>query len=107
MQNTSGIRPVEYNVLVKQDDVSAKTKGGLYVPEEVLEREKHAQTRGVIVAVSDLAFDAAIWPEGKDKPKPGQRIAFAKHSGTFVTGVDGAEYRVIKDKDVVAMIEDE
>lgn len=105
MTNTSGITPVEFNVLVKQDAVEEKTKGGLHLPTEIQDREKHGQTRGIIVAVSEMAFNADVWPQDVERPKPGQRIAFAKHSGTFVDGTDGEEYRVIKDKDVVALIE--
>mgnify|MGYP003529486655 FL=1 len=104
MENMSGIRPVEFNVLIKQDDVAEKSKFGLIKPDEVVEREKHSQTRGVIVAVSPLAFNEDVWPQGMDRPGPGQRVAFAKHSGTFITGEDGTEYRVVKDKDVVAVI---
>lgn len=105
--NKSGIKPCEFNVLVRQDNVDPVTKMGLHMPEEHLERLKHGQTRGVIVAVSPLAFNEDVWPEGVEKPKPGQKIAFAKHAGTFVTGNDEEEYRVIKDKDVVALIEDQ
>lgn len=105
MENTSGITPVEFNVLVKQDDVKAQTRGGLHIPEELQDREKHGQTRGVIVAVSEMAFNEDVWPVGVDRPGPGQKIAFAKHAGTFVEGTDGTEYRIIKDKDVVGLIE--
>ena len=104
MENLSGIRPVEFNILIKQDVVADKTKFGLLKPDEIVEREKHGQTRGVIVAVSPLAFNEDIWPIGMNRPSPGQRIAFARHAGTFITGEDGAEYRVVKDKDVVAVI---
>lgn len=104
MENTSGITPVEFNVLVYQDPIEGKTKGGLMKPEELIEREKHAQTRGVIVAVSQLAFNADVWPEGIDKPAPGTKVAFARHAGTFIDGSDGKEYRVVKDKDIVAVL---
>lgn len=103
--NTSGIHPIEFNILVKQDEVAAQTKGGLHIPLEMLDREKHGQTRGVIVAVSPMAFNEDIFPEGLDRPKPGDRVAWARHAGTFVEGMDEQEYRVVKDKDVVALIE--
>ena len=105
MTNKSGIRPVEFNVLVKQDAIETKTKMGLVLPDEVLERQKHAQTRGTIVEISPLAFNEDVWPVGMEKPKAGDRIAFARHAGTFIEGLDGEEYRVIKDMVVVAMIE--
>lgn len=103
--NSSGIRPVEYNVLIKQDEIEEKTAGGLYLSGETQERNKHAQVRGVIVAVSPMAFSFDDWPPGEPKPRPGQSVVFAKHTGTFVDGMDGVEYRVVKDRDVVAVID--
>lgn len=103
--NTSGIKPIEFNVLVKQDAVQEKTEGGLFLAEESKDRERHAETRGVLVAVSPMAFTYDDWPEGEEPPKPGAKVIFARHAGTFVEGVDGEEYRVLKDKDVVGVIE--
>lgn len=102
--NKSGIQPLEYNVLVKQSATDTKTAGGLVLPEEVQERNKHSETQGVIVAVSPMAFSFDEWPAGAPKPKEGDRIVFARHAGTFVEGLDGEEYRVVKDKDVVATV---
>jgi co-chaperonin GroES (HSP10) len=95
---------LEFNVLVKQDEVETKTKGGLMKPDDIVDREKHSQTMGYIVDVSPLAFNEDIFPPGMERPKPGDRIAFARHAGVFITGLDGKEYRVVKDKDVVARI---
>lgn len=105
MTNTSGLRPLEFNLIVKQDEVAENTKGGLVKPVELVEKEKHAQTRGVIVAVAPMAFNDDILPDSETKPKAGDRIAWTRYAGGLVEGTDGEEYRVIKDKDVVAMIE--
>lgn len=104
MKNLSGINPVEFNVLLKQDEVSNK-QGLVYLPDDEVERRKHAQTRGVIVAIAPLAFNEDVWPGGMERPKPGQKVAFARHAGTFIEGCDGEEYRVVKDKDIVAVID--
>lgn len=98
------IQPIEYNVLIRQEKAAEKTAGGLYKPESVAERDKHGETRGEIVSVSPMAFAFDDWPAGADKPKAGDRIVFAKHAGTFVTDDDGAEYRMIKDRDVLAVL---
>ena len=58
-----------------------------------------------IVAVSPMAFAFDDWPQDEPTPKPGDRIVFARHAGTFVTGKDDEQYRVVKDKDVVAVKE--
>lgn len=103
--NPSGISPVEFNVLVKQDATEEKTKGGLILHTDTQERDKHSQIFGTIIALSPMAFNADVWPVEYERPKPGQRVAFAKHSGAFIKGLDGEEYRVVKDKDVVAIID--
>lgn len=104
--NTSGIIPMEFNVLIRPDPVEERTKGGLILSDETKDRQKHAATKGTILALSPLAFDDSVWPADAEKPKPGCRVLIAKHSGTFCEGVDGVEYRLVKDKDIVAQIEE-
>lgn len=92
-------------MLVKQRDVLTETSGGIMLPEELQDRNKHGETEGTIVAVSPMAFAFDDWPADQPKPKVGDYIFFARHAGTFVDGIDGEEYRVVKDKDVVAIKE--
>lgn len=106
MQNQSGIHPVEYNVVIKPDPVEQKTKGGLILSDETLERNKHASTKGTLVALAPLAFDDAIWPSDTQKPQPGARVLISRYAGTFCEGLDGEEYRVVKDKDVMAIMDE-
>lgn len=96
-------RMVEYNVLVDPDPVHEKTKGGLYIADETREKHKHGQMFGTLVALSPMAFAFDDWPDGVEKPKEGDRVMFAKHAGTFAD-LDGHEYRVIKDRDIVAVL---
>lgn len=103
--NTSGINPCEFNVLVLPDPVEQKTKGGLILSDETMDRHKHAGTFGTLVALAPLAFNADIWPENKPRPEPGTRVLVAKHAGTFCVAPDGVEYRVVKDRDIVAVME--
>lgn len=100
----SGITPIEYNVVVRPDVVEAKTKGGLYLSDEVVERDQSGMTRGTLVAVSPMAFTFDDWPDGMAKPEVGQRVAFVRYAGTLVPGADGEDYRVMKDKDVLAVL---
>jgi len=104
--NKSGITPVEFNVLIDQDPVSEMVKGSTVIRKtnDAMERDYHGQTRGTIIALSPLAFNTDIWPGDLPKPMVGQRVVFAKHSGTFCDGADGKEYRIVKDKDIVAVM---
>jgi chaperonin GroES len=106
MTNNSGIMPTEYRVLIKPKSIDEKTKGGIILPDETKERNQFAQMEGELVAVSPLAFTYANEHEwaGASKPKPGDRVLFAKYAGAVVKGNDGADYRLINDKDISAVL---
>lgn len=104
--NTSGILPTEYKVLISPIKVDEKTKGGIILPDEHKDREQFAQMQGVLVAVSPLAFtyaDDSAWGDAA-KPKPGDKVMFAKFAGAAVKGMDGKDYRIINDKDLTAVL---
>jgi chaperonin GroES len=100
MMSDCGLRPVEFNVIVDQDPVEEKTKGGLILIDQ--DKQKHQTTRGTIVAVSPHAFNYAEWVDGP--PKVGDRVVFAQYGGTFIDGADDKKYRCLKDKDILAVL---
>lgn len=97
--NTSGMKPINLNVLIRPDEVEDKTKGGLYIPDDARERDEHAQTRGTLIAMCPDAFGEM----GDNKPVPGQRVIYAKYEGVSYKGDDGLTYRLVKDVDVVGV----
>jgi chaperonin GroES len=103
-KHPSGILPTEFKVLIEPETVEEKTKGGIILPDETKERDQFAQMKGTLVAVSPLAFTYADWASEDDKPKPGDKVLFAKYAGAKVTGMDGREYRLANDKDVAAVL---
>lgn len=105
--NTSGIRPVEYNCLVKPVDVEKTTKAGLILPESAVEKEEFGRMEGTLVAVSPMAFSFAEWPKDRDgeKPQVGQRVTFSRYQATELTGKDGAKYWMMKDKSILGVME--
>lgn len=104
--DTSGIKPQGYNVLVLPREVEAKTKGGLYLPDDTKDREQFAQTEGVLVAVSPMAFAFKDWPEDRagDKPAIGDRVLFSRYLATKVRGADGREYWLMKDESIAGVM---
>jgi len=88
-------------VIILPDEIEQKTKGGLYMPDDVHERDTYAQARGKLVAKSAYAF--AEWKEGA--PEIGDTVVFVKYAGPMTKGLDGKEYRIVNDKDVLAVIE--
>src|SRR3990167_2669864 len=101
----SGIIPTEFKVLLLPDTVEERTAGGIIKPAERVERDQYAAMDGVIIAASPLAFTYENRPQGARKPQVGDRVIFAKYSGAKVTGKDGVDYRLVTDKDVMAVLE--
>ena len=99
--NESGIIPLEYNCVVLPIEVEEKTAGGLYIPQDTQDREQHAEQRGIFVAASPLAFK---FDEEMVAPEVGDTVVFVRYSGVLTEGEDGKKYRVLKDKDVMAVV---
>jgi co-chaperonin GroES (HSP10) len=106
-ENASGIRPVQYCVLVKPDDVEKTTKGGIILPDSKVEKDEFQRMEGVLVAVSPMAFTFKDWPEEAKgmQPQVGDRVIFAKYNATELTGRDGGKYWLMKDEAIVGVME--
>lgn len=103
--NTSGIRPMEYKVLVKPRIVDEKTTGGLYIPETTKERDEYARQEGTLVAMSPLAFSYAEWPNDAEKPKVGDEVFFSRYQATEIKGRDGEKYWLMQDASIAGVFE--
>jgi chaperonin GroES len=101
-----GVRPSEYNVLIAPEVTEEVTKGGIILAPKIKEDNDIATVYGRLVGVSPHAFTyASTWPEDA-MPKVGDAVVFAKYAGNLIKGADGREYRLCKDKDVAAVVED-
>lgn len=102
--NPSGIQPTEFKVLILPTEVSGMI-GNIHIPDEHKAREQFAQQSGTIIALAPLAFTYDEWKGVEDqKPKPGDKVLFAKFAGFEHKGKDGKKYRVVNDKDVSAVL---
>ena len=93
------IRPLHDRVIVKREDEERKSPGGIVIPDTAAEKP----IRGKIVAVGK----GKILENGSVRPldlKVGDKILFGKYGGTEVK-VDGDELRVMREEDVMAVIE--
>lgn len=101
-KNESGMRPVEYKVLVKLDPTEEKTAGGIIIPEQRQERNQMAETYATLIEVGGNAFEDWKPPI----PKPGDRILISKYAGQTPKAGDTDDlYRLCVDKDVVAVVD--
>lgn len=102
-KNASGITPVGTVLVVLPDPVEETSESGIVLTtQSENERLKLAQTDGEVIAISPDAFTDL--GEGKPRCKIGDRVIFAKYAGMIRKGKDDKEYRLIHDRDVLAVL---
>lgn len=99
-----GITPLNGTVLLLDEAVEEKTAGGIYIPDESRDREKYKKQYSQIV---DYGPNAWVEYEklGNEKPPRGSWCYIAKYAGTFIDGNDGVKYRIVNDRDIIALKE--
>jgi len=93
------LRPLHDRLVVKRLDNERKTASGIVIPENAAEKPD----QGEVLAVGH----GKIQEDGKQRPldvKVGDRVLFGKYSGQTVK-VDGEELLVLREDDVMAVIE--
>ena len=97
--------PTGYRLLITTLDVSAKTEGGVYLPDELKQREQTASIIGLVLKVGPAAYqDPDKFPDGP-YCKVGDFVMFRSYSGTRFK-LAGREFRIINDDTVEALIAD-
>lgn len=106
MKNESGIRPVEYRILVLPDVVDEKTAGGIIMPDIQKDMQQWAQVKCTLVAKGGRAFED-FDPAERKMLQPGVRVYCRKYEGIMITGADEKEYRLCNDKDIGGIVTNE
>jgi len=105
--NNSGIIPLDLRVLVRPDSAETVTKGGIILPEPEVDKKKMAMMKGTLVAVGVNAWEEAARRSPEfERPQAGDRVLIAKYGGVIVTGLDGEDYRLLNDEDVIGRLEE-
>ncbi|MBI4846829.1 MAG: co-chaperone GroES [Candidatus Omnitrophica bacterium] len=93
------IKPLGDRVLVKVLDAKEKTEGGIYLPETAKEKPQEAE---VIAVGPGKTLESGKFQEPQVKVK--DKILFGKYSGTTVTTKEGQEYLILREEDILAVI---
>jgi chaperonin GroES len=97
--------PVGYKLLIAVPEVSEKTDGGVFMPENLKSAEETASIIGYVIKVGTTAYsDPERFPDGA-WCKEGDFVVFRSYSGTRFK-VMGKEFRIINDDTVEAVVED-
>ncbi len=93
------VKPLDDRILVKQSEAEEKTAGGIVLPDAAREKPQ----RGKVVATGPgTMLDSG--KRGKMGLKKGDEVYYGKYTGTEVK-IDGTEYVILKESDVLAVIE--
>ena len=98
-------QPAGWRLLVLPYRGGAKTKGNVYVPDEVLDRMNLATVVAYVLAVGPDAYaDTKKFPAGPWCQK-GQWVMIGRYAGARFK-IEGGEVRIINDDEVIATIAD-
>jgi len=94
------IRPLQDRIIVKRVEEESKTKGGIIIPDSAKEKPQE----GKVIAVGP----GRVSDEGhtiKPQVKKGDRVLFAKYAGSDTVTVDEEENLILRESDILAVIE--
>ena len=95
-------RPMLDRILVDQDAKETKTSSGLFIPDTSAE----AVNRGTVLAVGSGKAPVKGGDVIPVSINIGERVLYAPGSGLKVT-VDGVDYLVLKEEEVIAIVDAE
>lgn len=100
-------QPTGWRILVMPYQGKPKTSGGLYIPDEVRDREALATVVAYVLRVGPLAYQdpGKFGPDTKPWCVEGQWICIGRYSGSRFK-LEDAEVRIINDDEVIATIAD-
>jgi len=98
-------QPCGFNLLIALQQPEKQTEGGIFIPDDVSDREGTASITGMILKMGPDAYsDKERFPSGA-YCKQGDWIIMQAYSGTRII-VHGQEFRLINDDTVKAVVQD-
>ena len=95
--------PTGWRLLVLPFKMKEKTKGGLLLGQETLERQQVGSNCGMVLKTGPHCYDKERYPEGP-WCKKGDWVIFARYAGSRIQ-IDGGEVRLLNDDEILATIE--
>lgn len=98
--NVKELKPLGDRVLIEPVFEEEKSKGGILLPDTVTKEKPQV---GEILAVGPGSTNK----EGKIIPmtvKKGDKVVYAKYSGTDIKGDNDEDYLILSEKDILAIV---
>jgi chaperonin GroES len=97
-------KPTGWRLLVLPFKMKEKTKGGVILAEDTVERQQGASQVGLVLAMGPQCYkDKERYPEGP-WCKVNDWVMFARYAGSRVK-IEGGEIRMLNDDEVLATID--
>jgi co-chaperonin GroES (HSP10) len=98
-------RPTGWRLVVLPYRGAQKTKGGILLADQTIERQQVTTVCAYVLSVGDLAYkDEAKFPTGA-WCKEGDWVVFGRYAGARIS-IDGGEIRILNDDEILARIND-
>jgi chaperonin GroES len=97
--------PTGWRILVLPFKMGEKTKGGVLLGQESLDRQQVASQCGNVIAMGDACYvDKERYPKGP-WCKVGDWVIFARYAGSRIE-IEGGEVRLLNEDEVLATVQD-
>jgi len=93
------VRPLHDRLIIQTMKEEEMTKGGIIIPDTA--KEKPVEGKVIAVGAGRVKKDGTKMPL---EIKKGDRVLYAKYGGTEIK-MDGEEYLMMKEDDILAIIE--
>lgn len=96
-------KPTGWRIVILPYRGAKKSKGGIVLAEQTIEKQQITTVCGYVLAVGDLAYkDEGKFPNGA-WCKEGDWVIFGRYAGARI-GLDGGEIRILNDDEILARI---
>ena len=97
-------KPTGWRILILPFKMKEKTKGGIFMGQDTLERQQVASQCGLVLAMGSQCYrDKERYPEGP-WCKVNDWVMFARYAGSRIK-IDGGEIRLLNDDEVLAKLD--
>ncbi len=97
-------QPTGWRMLLLPFKMKEKTKGGLILGQDTLEKQQVASQCGLVLAMGPHCYDKEKFPEGP-WAKKGDWVIFARYAGSRLP-IEGGEVRILNDDEVIGTVKD-
>ena len=93
------LKPIRDRIVIRLLEAETATKSGIIIPDAAAEKPQQGEV--IAAGPGRVTEDGILIPT---EIKAGDRVLFGKHAGQPIK-VDGKEYHILKEDDVMAIVE--